>query len=409
MKSHSCLVAAAITLLAVQSQSHAQQSPYDSYGGYGNPVAYSQPVPFPPQTGYLPAQAMVQPAAYGYSMQEAVSQGGGAAACPDCGTAGGCSCGGGSGCACDPSCCDPCCYGPKWFAFGDYLYMRPRDAEVAYAVPIDGPVDEPDDPKFQIGPTAVADFDYESAFRVGFGVGVGEMMSIGSTYTYFDTDTTSSTSILPGDLIHSLVSHRQTDTASQQFLSATADYSMDFDLVDVDFRRVVSCGSGHQVTCLLGARYAGLQQDFVAEFTAPNNEETVTTDVHFDGGGIRVGLDAEWYGANRRCFVYGRSAASFVAGEFKASYRQNDLFGREVIYTDWRGGRIVSMLDLEVGIGFTNRNGWARASVGYMVSGWFNTVNTDEFIKAVAVTSDFTGLNNSMTFDGAVARAEIRF
>jgi len=409
MKSHFCLVAAAIALLAIQSQGHAQQVPYPSHAGYAGPPAFSQPVPFPPQTGYLPAQAMVQPAAYGYSMQDAVAKGGGAAACQDCGTAPGCSCGECSGCACDQCCCDPCCCGPKWFAFADYLYMRPRDAEVAYAVPIDGPVDEPDDPKFQIGPTAVADFDYDSAFRVGFGAGLGNMMSMGTTYTHFETDTSSSTSVLPGDLIHSLVSHRQTDTASQQFLSAAADYSMDFDLVDVDFRRVVSCGCGHQITCLLGARYAGLQQDFVANFAAPNNEETVATDVHFDGGGLRVGLDTEWYACNRRCFVYGRSAASFVAGEFKGTYTQDDRFRREVIYTDWQGGRIVTMLDLEVGIGFSSRNGRARASLGYMVSGWFNTVNTDEFIKAVAVTSDFTGLNNSMTFDGAVARAELRF
>ena len=141
----------------------------------------------------------------------------------------------------------------------------------------------------------------------------------------------------------------------------------------------------------------------------PAPRYTPNTDINFDGGGIRVGLDAEWYGANRQCFVYGRSAASFVAGKFEASYRQNDLFGQDVIYTDWQVGRIVTMLDLEVGIGLTNRDGWARASVGYMVSGWFNTVNTDEFIKAAAVTGDFTGLNSSMTFDGAVVRAEIRF
>jgi len=401
MKSHLSLAAAAIALLAIQSISHAQQLPYPSYGGYGGPLLA--------QSGYLPGQPMAQSIGYGNSMQDPAAFGDEATACPDCGTAVGGDCGDCSACACDLCGCDPCGCGPNWFAFGDYLYMRPRDAEVAYAVPINGPIDEPDDPKIQIGPTAVADFDYESAFRVGFGAALGNMMSMGATYTYFDTDTSSSTSTLPGNLIHTLVSHRQTDTASQQFLSATADYSMDFDLIDVDFRRVLSCGCGHQVTCLLGARYAGLQQDFMAEFSAPNNEETVATDVHFDGGGIRVGLDAEWYGCNRRCFVYGRSAASFVAGEFKGTYTQEDLFGQDVIYTDWQAGRIVTMLDLEVGIGFASRNGRMRASVGYMVSGWFNTVNTDEFIRAVAVTSDFTSLNNSMSFDGAVARAEIRF
>lgn len=404
MKSHFSVVAAAITLLALHSSGHAQQASYAPQADYDGALAYSQPLAFLPQAGYVPGQPTMQPVAYGYSMQDAAAKGGPAAGCPQSGTAGSYP-----GTECSGCCCDPCRCGPKWFTFGDYLYLRPRDAEVVYGVPIDGPVDEPDDPKFQIGPTAVADFDYESAFRVGFGVGLGKMMSIGTTYTHFETDTSSTTSVLPGDLIHTLVSHRQTDTASQQFLDAAADYRMEFDLVDVDFRRVVSCGCSHQVTCLLGARYAGLQQDFVADFEAPNNEETVTTDVHFDGGGIRIGVDTEWFAANRRCFVYSRSAASFVAGQFKGIYTQEDLFGQDVIYTDWRAGRVVTMLDLEIGFGFTSLNGLARASLGYMVSGWFNTVNTDEFIKAAAVTSDFTGLNNSMSFDGAVARAELRF
>jgi hypothetical protein len=315
-------------------------------------------------------------------------------ACGDCGS-----------CACCPVAAG---CGRKWHLFGDFLYLRPRDAEVAYGVPIDGPVTQPDDAKFQIGPTAVADFDYEPSFRVGFAGALDDTMGIAATYTYFDAETGGSTSTLPPYLIYSRVSHPDTDVTSQQFLSATADYGLRFDLVDLDVRRVISCGCSHQITGSLGARYANLEQDFQAIFSEPSDEETVTTGVRFDGGGIRLGLDAEWYSRNGRWLVYGRSAASFVAGEFKASFQQEDLYRQSVIYTDWEAGRIVTMLDLEIGVGMTSCCGRVRTTLGYMVSGWFNTVNTDEWINAVQ-ENEFAGLNGGMSFDGLVTRAEIRF
>ena len=210
-------------------------------------------------------------------------------------------------------------------------------------------------------------------------------------------------------MIHSLVSHPRTDTASQSFLAAQAAYSMDFDLIDVDFARTISCGQRHMINCVLGARYAGMQQDFQAIMgIVGTNEEIVTTDVHFDGGGIRVGLDAEFYNCRRNCLVYCRSAASFVAGEFSATYTQDDRFGAQVVYTDWQAGRIVTMLDLEVGLGWSSCNGNCRVTAGYMVSGWLNTINTDEWVKAVQF-DDFTDLNNGMGFDGLVMRTEFRY
>ena len=267
---------------------------------------------------------------------------------------------------------------------------------------------EPEDPAIQIGPTALVDVDFDSAFRAGFTLGMGDCARIGARYSYYDTDTSSFAEILPPDVMHSLVSHPGTDTASQQFLTAGADYALDFDLVDVDFSRIISCGCQHEIVLLMGGRYAGMGQDFEARFSLPTNDEIVTTDIQFDGGGIRVGLDTEFYSCNRTCFVYARSAASFVAGEFTATYAQDDVFGQRVVYTDWEAGRLVTMLDLEIGLGWTSPQGCCRVSGGYMVSGWLNTVNTDDWIKAVQ-NDNFVGLNDKMTFDGLVARAEFRF
>ena len=79
------------------------------------------------------------------------------------------------------SCCGKCgkgtCCGPRIGIFAEYLLITPRDAEVAYAIPVDGPI-APGTPRIPIGPTAVANPDYDSGFRVGFGVDIGEQDAV---------------------------------------------------------------------------------------------------------------------------------------------------------------------------------------------------------------------------------------
>ena len=47
-------------------------------------------------------------------------------------------------------------------------------------------------------------------------------------------------------------------------------------------------------------------------------------------------------------------------------------------------------------------------TAGYMVSAWYNTVRTSDFIGAVQA-NDFGGLNDTLTFDGFVVRSEFRY
>jgi hypothetical protein len=353
-------------------------------------MGYGQPMPYLPQTAYMAGPSVIQTSAM-QPIEEDLIEG-----CGD------------EDCSCDTCCCDPCCCGPRCRAWFDFMYICARDAEVAWAVPANGTIVDPNIPVIQRGPTAICDFDYEPNFRAGFSIGLDDCGRIGLQYTSFEAATSSTAEEFDPYTLHSLVAHPRTGSASQQYLQGAATYSMDYDLIDVDFARRISCGYRHEISCVLGARYAGMQQDFQSVIGVPTNEEVVTTDVHFDGGGIRVGLETEFYNCCRTCLVYCRSAASFVAGEFDASYNMDYLPQPSVVYNDWRAGRIVTMLDLEVGFGWTCCKGRMRATAGYMVSGWFNTVNTDEWIKAVQ-TTDYTNLNNHMTFDGAVARVEMRY
>jgi hypothetical protein len=97
-----------------------------------------------------------------------------------------------------------------------------------------------------------------------------------------------------------------------------------------------------------------------------------------------------------------------LAGRFRAHYFQGQSFDPNVVDTEWEAGRIVPVIDLEAGVGWTSMSGKWRLNAGYMVSAWFNTVITQDYINAIQ-TNNFLDLSDTMWFDGLQARVSYRF
>lgn len=309
------------------------------------------------------------------------------------------------------NCCnDKCC---PWYwqhrtgLFGELMYLRPRDVEVAYAVPVDGPVAAVNGNGIQIGPTALVDPDYSAGFRVGFAYALDCESSLAGTYWNLRTNTTDDISIDAPDVIRSLVSHPLGANAATDVLAANAELDVDFDIVDADYRAIIWCEPRWVVNGVLGARYGQLTQDFRSSFSR-NGVTQVNTDLDFDGGGIRLGLDGQRAFRRPGWAAYGKATANFLGGEFRGKYQQIDAFQQTVVDTDWSSGRIVTILDLELGVVWIGPSGRFRFQAGYLASSWLNAVATDEFIKSVQA-NDFTHLGDTITFDGLTARVEFRF
>ena len=307
---------------------------------------------------------------------------------------------------CVSACASDCYGGDAWSHFstiyGGVLYLRPRNMDVAYAVPIDGPIDSgPLDTPIQVGRVGVVDPDYEAGFEFGATLAVNAMTSIVANLVMLDTNTSNRLETAPPDVIRSLVSHPSSGSASTDFLSSQADLDLQMDIVDVGMRHLFVGGQVFAVNYTVGARYARLEQSFDALFRN-NGQEQVSTNIDFDGGGIRLGLDAERRACGRPWWLYARSAASFVAGKFQANYFQGQSFDPEVVDTRWEAGRVVPMLDLELGGGWVGPGGRMRLSAGYLFSAWFNTVMTQDFIHSVQ-QNNFLDLGDTLTFDGLVA------
>jgi hypothetical protein len=347
--------------------------------------------------------------------------------CPSDGCpSGGCSTGGcGDGCAdgecaggcddCDMSCGTVCGETPFWthrtYLFGEYLYLLPTDADMAHAIQqngVGGPGTVP------AGAVGVLQPDFTSAYRTGFGVAIGCNATIAASYTNFHdhaTDSLAAPTGIVGGTVASLVLHPQSLNAGSTSSLVDATYDIHYQLADIEFRRLLSGTCKHAVNYSVGARYGKLEQNFlqIGEFSPPTGTIRTTTDIEFEGVGLRAGLDGEHRIGYSGFAGYGKLSINVLVGEFRTNYLQLDTTTTDVqANSTWNDRRVVPLLDYEVGVSWTSRSGHWRASAGYYTAFWFNTITTGEYVQAVQ-TADFVDVGETIAFNGLVSRVEFRF
>jgi hypothetical protein len=298
----------------------------------------------------------------------------------------------------------------RYFVFGEALLLRPRNAEVAYAVPVDSTVIAgAGSPIVPIGPVRVADPDYTPGFRIGFGSVMGPRSAMAVTYTQYDRNTFDALSIGGGPgVVRSLVTHPNVLTAAGNGLDTAAILQTEFELLDVDYKGLWIAGPQTELAWVVGARYGNLEQHLAVGFAPATGFEEVLAETEFDGGGIKLGLDGLRRSMTSQFFVYGKGSASFLAGDFRSRYQFNSPTLANNVDTSHKVGRVVTVLDLETGVGWQNFTGNLRFSMGYMFSSWLNTVKVDDFIQSVQ-QNNYVGsrLSDSITFDGLTGKIEL--
>lgn len=308
--------------------------------------------------------------------------------------------------------CPPFCR-HRTSVFGAFLFLQPRDAAVAYAVPIDGAIFPPPENPIQVGPVAATEPDYAPGIRIGGSWAIEQCTSLVGTYTYFESHASHQVEAEAPLVLRSLVAHPGTLNAAADYLAAAADQNIEFQTVDLDYRSIWRLSKRNVVHWSVGARYAQLNQDFDARFGETGTTDDVLTAVDFDGAGVRLGLDAERHHCGPGIMLYGRGALSFVAGRFRSSYFQGSDMDPQIVDTTFSSDRVVPILDVEVGAGWQSSCGRFRVTAGYVLNLWFNTLTSDSWIRSVQQNS-FVGQADAvswdtLTFDGLTARVEYRF
>jgi hypothetical protein len=177
-------------------------------------------------------------------------------------------------------------------------------------------------------------------------------------------------------------------------------------LGDIVYRRLWLTSRRYAVNYQIGAEFGHLDQDFSQTGNFGGGQSGVintSTDISFDGGGLKAGIDGE----QRLCcgfFAYGKATAAALSGRFDSHYNMfNSTTETLLARSNWQDDRVIGQLDAEIGVGWC-RGCW-RVSTGYMFSEWTNVVTTQSLVDAVQ-NDNYNNVRDNITFDGLVTRIE---
>lgn len=318
------------------------------------------------------------------------------------------SCGSAGCTACRSGCGD--CWAPGFWkhrtgGFGEFLYLHPTGGDVSFVQIRDGAVPLGSVP---MGPVTRTDPDYSPGFRAGFAIANTPCSSWRGSYTHFESRSVEATATNAPFALHSLVTYPNTINAFAPSLQARANHDVDFQMADAAYHAVLCHDRCTVVNYSVGARYGQIDQTILAQQPITPGTTSVFSEVNFQGGGVRVGLDGERHACKSGFYIYGNVFASALAGRLRADYLQSNTFGLTQAMTSWRDDRIVPVLEYELGLGWQTRGGGLKLRAGYYVAAWYNMVPLDTYINAVR-SDNYVSVDDVLTFDGLVARAEINF
>ncbi len=318
------------------------------------------------------------------------------------------SCGGcGKSAAC--CCCDPW-WSHKCGVFGQFLLLRPGNADQIYTIEQNSVVPG----EFPTGPVGRVNIDEEAGYRVGGTYAASNCTSLVATYTRWEGNTGNRIVAAPGNYLNSQIIHPSTLTTGATALQSSALYSMDFQLIDLAYRHILKASDVYAINWTAGFRYGNMEQDLLTqqEVSVATGLVTNDIDVDFNGFGMTFGLDGERRSCHSGLMIYGSALSSFLAGDWRGSYVQTNQFafggGGGIVANEYEDYRITPVLELELGFGWVSQCGNYRANVGYMTSAWYDAVSTRQYVDAVRNNS-YVNIDETITFSGLTAGVEIGF
>ena len=287
--------------------------------------------------------------------------------------------------------------------FGEFLYLKPTNVGVTHA-------QQQFDPGVPFGQVVSTDFNYEPGVRIGGDLAVSSHSSIAASYTYFESN--ASSSVGPPTLngatgeVGSLVQFPDLGILGAD-AGVVASSEFDFQLADLEYRTRLRQGQQYWINGGIGLRYGQLEQSFAqtGNFDVVGEIDTTST-VDFNGGGVKFALDGGRNIGSRGFSIYGRTSLSPLAGSYRSTYSMfNDDLDTTLVQSNWKDDRITTLLDYEVGLAWTGPRGRWRFAAGYTQAFWFNAVTTAEYIDAVQ-TSNYSGMSDTIMLNGLTARVE---
>jgi hypothetical protein len=278
----------------------------------------------------------------------------------------------------------------------DYLFLRPYRQAMDYAIVNPNGGNVPD------GTVINRSWDWRSAFRAGLGYRLpGGEWSLGFYYTYLHSDTSGSIGAPEGGVLFATLTHPGT---VEQVQTASALTSLNYNVFDLELGRWWHPGPACAIRPFGGVRLAHIDQNFTALYDGGDaNQDQVTQRLHFNGAGLRTGIDAYcplWGGWG----LFGRASGALLGGDFHATDVETNNAGATTLtnVSDYFR-QVVPVAELAMGLAWQREN--VRISAGYLFVNYFGLVNVPDFVDD-AHQGKIGYRTGDLSLQGLVLRAE---
>ena len=157
-----------------------------------------------------------------------------------------------------------CCCKPWWAhrcgVFAEFLLLRPGSTDFIYAVE----QNDTTPTAFPTGPIGLVNIESSAGGRFGFSVCASQCSSLEVIYTGWQGDTSNSITANGSNVLNSTVIHPSSATTGNASLVSSADYEMDFQTLDLSYRRIWRANDCYAINWSGGFRYGNMTQDLIA-------------------------------------------------------------------------------------------------------------------------------------------------
>ncbi|NGX37715.1 MAG: hypothetical protein K1000chlam2_00877 [Chlamydiae bacterium] len=223
-------------------------------------------------------------------------------------------------CEPEPSCCEHLFVErSQWFVEGEFLYWTVDTNALDYAVRMNKSTTEIN--TFAIGDYKTANYDYRPGFRVALSYYCcPKFWQATAQYTYLTTDGSDSTTD-PEEFDRFIYPTRRTSTEGP-FEKASSDIDFRYHVGDLNVARVFDPNPHLRLRLIGGLTAAAIEQKW--KMKAENNAggfDRINEDWCFWGGGIRLGISADWFWGCQ-FYLTGKTTFATMIGTYENKEKQ---------------------------------------------------------------------------------------
>ena len=254
-----------------------------------------------------------------------------------------------------------------------------------------------------VGDIKSVDGGYHSGFRLGTAYRFpGEEVEVAFRYTFLHTDDDAGVSQPANQVLFATETH---PGLVVQVQAASARSAVNLNVFDLEIAKRFEISESLAGRVFAGPRFASIDQKSDIVYTGGDvNQDAVRRRLYFNGGGARLGGEAQWKFWDH-LGTYFRGSASLMTGRFRSDYSEvaNNV---AVVGVSEKFNRVIP--NMEMGLGLQYQKGSWRVSVGYEFINYFGMAEQVDFVDD-ANPAKIGRRTGNLSFDGIVFRSEYSF